>query len=230
MDCMERVAVPEYKCTVRADERSRMFKPGYRFPVEMSYLELCSCVSQESNKAGFDPLRPRLVNKARQLDYVIFYCVHSRNHGDQSREAKGKPEATSKRANRSEEGTRCMFTSCEFEIRVQRNRDVDVPLNMSKEELKVLKAETKFQWYVDSGEDQKNDGRYMQPDCHCFTHTGHPKRVYPLADVDANMRLRIAALARNNVSVASIQTSILDEFKVMLSDYQVWSIVFYSFV
>ena len=147
-----------------------MFKPGYRFPVEMSYLELCSCVSQESNKAGFDPLRPRLVNKARQLDYVIFYCVHSRNHGDQSREAKGKPEATSKRANRSEEGTRCMFTSCEFEIRVQRNRDVDVPLNMSKEELKVLKAETKFQWYVDSGEDQKKDGRYMQPDCHCCDH------------------------------------------------------------
>jgi hypothetical protein len=92
---------------------------------------------------------------------------------------------------------------------------------MTKEQVNEMKATMKFDWYMDSSEDQKTEGRFAFTKCHCFTHTGHPKRVYPIADVDANMRLRIAALARNNVSVASIQTSILDEFKVMLSDYQV---------
>jgi hypothetical protein len=79
--------VPDYKCTLKADERSRLFKPGYRLPDKMTYEELCTYVSQESNKAGFDPLRPRILNKSRTLDYVNFYCVHARNHGNQSREA-----------------------------------------------------------------------------------------------------------------------------------------------
>jgi hypothetical protein len=94
------MAVPEFKCTFRADERSRMFQAGYRFPELMSYQELCQFVSKESNKAGFDPLRPRV-------------------------------------------------------------------------------------------------------------------------DVNDAMRSRIALLAQNNVSVASIQTSLLQEFNVMLSDFQV---------
>ena len=102
--------LPEYKCTVRADERSRLFKPGYRCPESMTYWELCEYMTTESNKAGFDPLRPKIVSKSRILDYVIFYCVHSRDHGDQSREAKGLAEAQSKRANRSEEATRCLHT------------------------------------------------------------------------------------------------------------------------
>jgi hypothetical protein len=217
------MAIPEYKCTLRGDEHSRMFKAGYRFPEPMTYKELCVFISKESNKAGFDPLRPKVHNVNRTLDYVTFYCVHSRDHGDQSRKALGKPEATSKRANRSEEGTRCLYTSCEFSIRVQRSREVNLlpPAEMTKEQVNEMKATMKFDWYMDSSEDQKTEGRFAFTKCHCFTHTGHPKRVYPIADVDANMRLRIAALARNNVSVASIQTSILDEFKVMLSDYQV---------
>lgn len=220
---MTDTAVPEFKCTLRADERSRMFKAGFRFPEPMSYKELCRFISTESNKAGFDPLRPRVHNVIRTLDYVIFYCVHSRNHGDQSREAKGLPESTSKRANRSEEGTRCMYTSCEFSIRVQRSREVDLPLPaaMSKEEMTVMKATTKFEWYIDSPEDQKKEDRFAFSNIHCFTHTGHPRRVYPIADVNEAMRERIALLAQNNVSVASIQTSLLQEFKVMLSDFQV---------
>ena len=146
------VPVPEYKCTLRADERSRMFQAGYRFPEQMSYKELCQFVSKESNKAGFDPLRPRVHNLNRTLDYVTFYCVHSRDHGDQSREALGKPEATSKRANRREEGTMCMYTSCEFSVRIQRCREANLPLyaTMSKEEVKVMKSNMKFDWYMDS--------------------------------------------------------------------------------
>ena len=77
--------VPVYKCVLRQDERSRMFKAGYRFPEPLSYHELCQFISKESNKAGFDPLRPRVHNVHRLLDYVTFYCVHSRDHGDQSR-------------------------------------------------------------------------------------------------------------------------------------------------
>ncbi len=213
--------VPEYKCTLRADERSRLFKAGYRFPAEMTYKELCAFVSEESNKAGFDPLRPRIINKSRTMDYVIFYCVHARNHGDQSRSAKGLSEATSKRADRSEEGTRCLYTSCEFQIRVQRATDVEVATNLSKEELKEIKKNKKFEWYMDSTEDQSKDKRYIAPNCHCFTHTGHPRRKYPLADVTPAIRELIRVSARNNVSVASIQSIILDQKKVMLSDFQV---------
>ena len=217
------MAVPEFKCTLRADERSRMFQAGYRFPELMSYQELCQFVSKESNKAGFDPLRPRVHNISRSLDYVTFYCVHSRDHGDQSREALGKAEATSKRANRSEEGTRCLYTSCEFSIKVQRGREIELPkpAEMSKDEVKQMKKEMKFSWYMDSLEDQRKDDRSALSKCHCFTHTGHPRRVYPLADVNDAMRSRIASLAQNNVSVASIQTSLLQEFNVMLSDFQV---------
>ena len=217
------MALPDYKCTLRADERSRMFTAGYRFPEPMTYKELCQFISKESNKAGFDPLRPKVHNVNRTLDYVTFYCVHSRDHGDQSREALRKPEATSKRANRSEEGTRCLFTSCEFSIRVQRDREVNLPkpAEMSQEQVKVMKATNKFVWYMDSLEDQKKEERFAFSKCHCFTHTGHPRRVYPLADVTDAMRLRIASLAQNNVSVASIQSSLLQEFNVMLSDFQV---------
>ncbi len=93
--------VPEFKCTLRADECSRMFKEGFRFPEPMTNKELCQFISSESNKAGFDPLRPRLLSVNRTLDYVIFTCVHSRDHGDQSRETLGKPTATSKRANQA---------------------------------------------------------------------------------------------------------------------------------
>ena len=118
--------LPEYKCTVRADERSRLFKPGYRCPESMTYWELCEYMTTESNKAGFDPLRPKIVSKSRLLDYVIFYCVHSRDHGDQSREAKGLAEAQSKRANRSEEATRCLNTGCSFEIRMIRTKDIEL--------------------------------------------------------------------------------------------------------
>ena len=191
------VPVPEYKCTLRADERSRIFQAGYRFPEQMSYKELCQFVSKESNKAGFDPLRPRVHNVNRTLDYVTFYCVHSRDHGDQSREALGKPEATSKRANRSEEGTRCMYTSCEFSVRIQRSREVNLPLyaTMAKEDVKAMKSNMKFDWYMDSPEDQKKEQRFAFLNCHCFTHTGHPRRVYPLADVNDAMRSRIAMLA-----------------------------------
>ena len=218
------LAIPEYKCVLRADERSRMFKAGYRFPEAMSYEELCHFISKESNKAGFDPLRPRLHNVHRTLDYVTFYCVHSRDHGDQSRAALGKAESTSKRADRSEEGTRCMYTSCEFSIKVQRSRAVLLPspAEMSKEAFRDMKKNDKYDWYVDSEEDQKKEERRVLKDsCHCFTHTGHPRRVYPIADVSDGIRARIAILAQNNVSVASIQSSILQEFKVMLSDFQV---------
>ena len=87
--------------------------------------------------------------------------------------------------------------------------------------MKVMKATNKFVWYVDSLEDQQKEERFAFSKCHCFTHTGHPRRVYPLADVTDAMRLRIASLAQNNVSVASIQSSLLQEFNVMLSDFQV---------
>ena len=141
--------VPEYKCTLRADERTRMFKAGFRFPGPMSYKELCKFISTESNKAGFDPLRPRVHNVNRTLDYVTFYCVHSRDHGDQSRAALGKAESTSKRADRSEEGTRCMYTSCEFSIKVQRSRAVLLPspAEMSKEAFRDMKKNDKYDWY-----------------------------------------------------------------------------------
>ena len=200
-----------------------MFTEGFRFPEPMTYKELCQFISTESNKAGFDPLRPRLISSNRTLDYVTFYCVHSRDHGDQSREALGKPESTSKRANRSQEGTRCLYTSCDFSVRVQRSREVHLPLPalVSKDELRAMKTNVKFNWYMDSREDQIKEGRSQMKNSHCFTHTGHPKRVYPIADVTDVMRRRIATLATNNVSVASIQSSILEEFKVMLSDFQV---------
>jgi hypothetical protein len=200
-----------------------MFTAGFRIPEPMTYKELCQYMSVESNKAGFDPLRPRVHNQNRALDYVTFYCVHSRDHGDQSREALGLPESTSKRSNRSEEGTRCLYTSCEFEIRVQRCRDVVLPATTSKDELKHIKNDMKFDWYLDSRKDQEKEGRYInqKKSCHCFTHVGHPRRVYPLTDVNDIMRTRIALLAQNNVSVASIQSSILQEFHVMLSDFQV---------
>jgi hypothetical protein len=213
--------LPAFKCNLRADERSRLFKPGYRCPESMTYLELCEFITAESNKAGFDPLRPKIVSKNRLLDYVIFYCVHSRDHGDQSREAKGLAEAQSKRANRSEEATRCLHTGCSFEIRIMRNKDVELPTEQSTEELKEIKKSTKFNWYVDSKEDQQRDGRKVITGCNCFTHTGHPRRRYPLSDVTAEIRNRIKEEATNNVSVASIQSIILGVFKVMLSDYQV---------
>ena len=217
--------LPEYKCTVRADEHSRLFKPGYRCPESMTYWELCEYMTTESNKAGFDPLRPKIVSKSRILDYVIFYCVHSRDHGDQSREAKGLAEAQSKRANRSEEATRCLHTGCSFEIRMMRTKDVELPTEQqSADELKEMKKNTKFNWYVDSKEDQQRDGRRVISGCHCLIHTGHPRRVYPLSDVTADIRNRIKEEATNNVSVASIQTIILAVFKVMLSDYQVSSV------
>jgi hypothetical protein len=92
---------------------------------------------------------------------------------------------------------------------------------MSKDEVKQMKKEMKFSWYMDSLEDQRKDDRSALSKCHCFTHTGHPRRVYPLADVNDAMRSRIALLAQNNVSVASIKTSLLQEFNVMLSDFQV---------
>ena len=217
------LAVPVHKCVLRPDDRSRMFKAGYRFPEPMTYHKLCEFISKESNKAGFDPLRPRVHNVHRLLDYVTFYCVHSRDHGDQSRVALGKAESSSKRANRSEEGTRCMYTSCEFSIKVQRSRAVDLPLPaaISKEDFREIKKNSKYDWYMDSEEDQKKEERRILKDCHCLTHTGHPKRVHPIADVNDAMRERIALLAQNNVSVASIQSSILQEFKVMLSDFQV---------
>jgi hypothetical protein len=217
------IHAPEFKCTLRANECSRMFAEGFRFPEPMTYKELCQFISTESNKVGFDPLRPRLYSSNRTLDYVTFYCVHSRDHGDQSREALGKPESTSKRANRSQEGTRCLYTSCDFSVRVQRSREVDLPLPaiVSKDELRAMKTNVKFNWYMDSREDQIKESRSQMKNSHCFTHTGHPKRVYPIADVTDVMRRRIATLATNNVSVASIQSSILEEFKVMLSDFQV---------
>ena len=124
-----------FKYTLRADERSRMFKPGYRFPNAMTYKELCAFVSLESHKAGFDPLRPKVVSKLRMLDYVKFYCVHAREHPNQSRKAKGLEPATSKRADRSDEATRCLFTSCEFEMRVRRSDKEDVAAQMSHDEL-----------------------------------------------------------------------------------------------
>ena len=201
--------VPQFKCTLRADERSRLFKPGYRCPESMTYIELCEYMTKESNKAGFDPLRPKMVSKKRPFDYVVFYCVHSRNHGDQSREAKGMAEATSKRADRSDEATRCLFTSCSFEIRMTRNNDVVIPTNMTTVELKFFKSSTKMEWFVDSKEDQIKEGRYkITKDCNCFTHTGHPRRTFPLADVTGDIRKRIHEEARNNVSVASIQSLI----------------------
>jgi hypothetical protein len=212
---------PVFQCNLRADERSRLFKPGYRCPESMTYLELCEYMTSESNKAGFDPLRPKIVSKSRLLDYVIFYCVHSRDHGDQSREAKGQPEAQSKRSNRSEEATRCLNTGCSFEIRMIRTKDIELPEHQTADELKEMKKSTKFDWYVDSKEDQHRDGRRVIPGCNCFTHTGHPRRVYPLSDVTEKIRNRIKEEATNNVSVASIQTIILAVFKVMLSDYQV---------
>jgi hypothetical protein len=191
---------PVFKCNLRADERSRLFKPGYRCPESMTYLEL---------------------SKSRLLDYVIFYCVHSRDHGDQSREAKGQPEAQSKRSNRSEEATRCLNTGCSFEIRMMRTKDIELPEQRTADELKEMKKNTKFDWYVDSKEDQHRDGRRVITGCNCFTHTGHPRRVYPLSDVTEIIRNRIKEEATNNVSVASIQTIILAVFNVMLSDYQV---------
>ena len=116
-----------------------------------------------------------------------------------------------------------MYTSCEFSIKVQRSRAVDLPLPaaISKEDFREIKKNMKYDWYMDSEEDQKKEERRNIKDCHCLTHTGHPRRVYPIADVNDAMRERIALLAQNNVSVASIQSSILQEFKVMLSDFQV---------
>ena len=198
-----------------------MFQAGYRFPEKMTYQDLCAFVAKESNKAGFDPLRPRIHNNHRQLDYVTFYCVHKRHHPEQSRLAKGLPESTSKRPDRSEEERRCLYTSCNFEIRVRRSLEVELATDMSTDDLKEMKKSTKFDWYMDSPQDQSKESRYIKSSCHCFTHTGHPRRVHPLSDVTPDMRSRIVALAQNNVSVASIQTSILDEFKVMLSDFQV---------
>lgn len=198
-----------------------MFQAGYRFPEKMTYQDLCAFVAKESNKAGFDPLRPRIQNNHRQLDYVTFYCCHKRDHGEQSRLAKGKPEATSKRPDRSEEGRRCLYTSCTFEIRVRRSLEVELATDMSTDALKEMKKSTKFDWYLDSPEDQSKENRYTHA-CHCFTHTGHPRRIHPLSDVSPDMRSRIVSLAQNNVAVASIQTSILEEFKVMLSDFQVF--------
>jgi hypothetical protein len=220
------VAAPEeelqaFKFTLRSDERSRLFKPGYRCPQTMTYLELCEYMTQESNKAGFDPLRPKIVSKRRLLDYVIFYCVHSRDHPDQSREAKGLAPAQSKRPDRSEEGTRCLYTGCKFEIRMRRSNDVVLAEQLSAEELKAMKETTKFVWYVDSKEDQMRDDRKVITDCNCFTHTGHPRRSFPLSDVTDAIRKRIHQEATNNVTVASIQSIILQVFKVMLSDFQV---------
>ena len=67
---------------------------------------------------------------------------------------------------------------------------------------------------MDSKEDQQRDGRKVITGCNCFTHTGHPRRRYPLSDVTAEIRNRIKEEATNNVSVASIQSIILGVFKV----------------
>jgi hypothetical protein len=108
---------------------------------------------------------------------------------------------------------------------MMRNKDVELPTEQqSADELKEMKKNTKFNWYVDSKEDQQRDGRRVITGCHCLIHTGHPRRVYPLSDVTADIRNRIKEEATNNVSVASIQTIILAVFKVMLSDYQVSSV------
>jgi hypothetical protein len=132
-----------------------MFKAGYRFPNAMTYNELCEFVSQESNKAGFDPLRPKLNSKARPLDYVTFYCVHGRDHKDQSRAARGQAPSASSRPVRAEENTRCLFTRCDFEMRVVRSNEDQFDSKMSLEELKIIKENHKVEWYVDSPDDQK---------------------------------------------------------------------------
>ena len=52
-----------------------------------------------------------------------------------------------------------------------------------------MKKNDKYDWYVDSEEDQnKEERRVLKGSCHCFTHTGHPRRVYPIADVSDGIR------------------------------------------
>jgi hypothetical protein len=88
-----------------ADDSRFTLHAGYKFPQEMSYLQMVAQVNLEVQKVSSDSVRPNIrryvdIAGCKVPSQVHFYCRHGRSHGNQEgRKPPKNPE--SKRASRT---------------------------------------------------------------------------------------------------------------------------------
>ena len=151
---------------------------------------------------------------------IKFYCPHCRNHHGGRERPKQNPEAP--RANRDGEEKRVFYKAsdpCNFHFFVRRDPSSDVPMFVQGTKLghqEYMKNPTKCDWYIDSEEHQKKESRHRT--CSVLDHTGHPRNILPVGKITPAILATIESLAKHQVTVASIASTILEKHGCVISD------------
>ena len=212
------------------------FRPGKELGL-LTYREMYEKVIAWHTKVGGESLcvHCRLPNgdsrPGAPPHIVQFYCGHGRDYGEQcGRKPPKNPEAL--RAQRHEEKLRTKFTDCHFKCTVRRDVGPDDacavvrPASPGHKQVTGHKMhltnETKFLWYFDSPQRRQGISGPKQ-DLHNWTHTGHLKNALPTGKVTEAILTYIKNQVSHCVAVPSMQSSILQEFGVYISDAQLYA-------
>lgn len=212
-----------------------VFKPGFKFDVPMTYKEMREFVKSEHRKLGGDGLtvKARYKRGNQVPHHVVFKCSHGRKHPNQ---VGHKPIVSedSKRADRSSENRRVLYTECPFHfcIRLDPNFVLIQPQPVASEDLESdgdeddedkkqhknrgNNSSIKAQWLVDDGiSKKKRSGKDAEPLC-CMTHAGHIQRTLQVGQMTQVIRDYIEEHSRASVNVPSLQQLIERKFNVCM--------------
>jgi hypothetical protein len=211
-------------------------RQGYKFPLPLTYMEMCKKVNKIVQLAGSDPVRAQ-IRRSTTIEgstvpcSVQFYCCHGRRHEKRVKSPKN-PQAP--RAIRTQESRTFLYSDCKcyFTVNIQpsdlhglRESEDEENEEKSDEEAEKVNEGTepvvqcekkddnkKYLWMVP--EKQKRPGR---PSRLCFKHTGHPKRTLMIGDIDDAMRADIRLASRTNMKMSSLQAVIYEKYDVFVS-------------
>jgi hypothetical protein len=215
---------------------SRAFAPGKELGL-LTYREMYDKVIAWHTKEGGESLcvhcrLPKGDSRPGAPPHIVqFSCGHGRDYGDQcGRKTPKNPDAV--RAQRHEEKLRTKYTDCHFKCTVRRDvgsNDGCAVVRSASEGGKQMTGhklhltnETKFLWYLDSA-DRREGNSGPKQGLHLWTHSGHLKNKLPTGKVSEAIMTYIQKEVSHCVSVPSMQSSILQDFGIYVSDQQLYA-------
>jgi hypothetical protein len=152
------------------DDCKYVLRPGYKFPVPLSYKQMCRNVNAEVRKVGSNPMRPKIRTHIQIGDQkvprrVSFHCRHGRRNKQKISHTQTDNIKNSSPAkdDRIQEGKRIPWTECPccFSIILEKIDDGSL-----------------YHWMVDKEVDKEDLESVGRPRKSCFHHKGHPKRIF----------------------------------------------------
>jgi hypothetical protein len=149
------------------DDSQYLLRPGYKFPVPLSYKQMCRNVNSEVRKGGSNPMRPKIrsyiqIGGQKVPKRVSFFCRHRRRNKQKisHNQTDNINNSSPAKDDLTQEGKNVLWTECPCCFSIT---------------LETIDESSLYHWMVDvDDEDLVSVGR---PRKSCFHHKGHPKRI-----------------------------------------------------